>query len=100
MPEEVSQKFNIGIKKSNYMLKVTTQKGIRHAVNPLHRRYQVDHKQMKRNCLKAQLYTYHLLAKTRYLEGHTGAWIYMTGKFTVAHLCKQCSYLGNKLYHN
>ena len=36
-------------------------------------------------CLNAQLYSDHLLDNTKSLEGNTGAWIYITGKFTVAY---------------
>ena len=35
--------MNIGLNKTKQMLKATTQKGIRTAVHPIHRRYQVDH---------------------------------------------------------
>ena len=41
-PEEMSWKFNIGIDKAKEMLKLTTQKGIGHAVHSLQRIYRVD----------------------------------------------------------
>ena len=53
-PEEVSPKFNIGIKKAKGMLRVTTQKWIIHAVHPLHCRYRVDKMQVNRKRLNAQ----------------------------------------------
>ena len=36
-PEEVSRNFSIGIEKVKEILRVTTQKGIRHAVHPFHK---------------------------------------------------------------
>ena len=48
-PEEVSRKFDIGIERVKETIKVTTQKGIHHAVHPLHHRYHVDHMQLIRN---------------------------------------------------
>ena len=46
-PEEEYWKFNISIKKAKEMLRVKTQKGIRHVVHLLHHRYRVDHMQLK-----------------------------------------------------
>ena len=43
------------------------------------------HIPLNRQRLNAQLFNYHLLAKTKYLEGNMGAQIYTTGKFTVAY---------------
>ena len=96
-PEEVSRKFNIGIEKAKETLQVTTQRGIRHAVHPLHRRYRVDHMQLNRKRLNAQFYTDHLLAKTKSLDGNTGAWVYTTGKFTAVYPCEKRSEVGDTL---
>ena len=96
-PEEVSRKFNIGIEKAKDTLKVTTQKGIRHAVHPLHLRYRVDHMQLNRRRLNAQFYTDHLVAQTKSLDGNTGAWIYTTGKFTTVYPCAKRSEVGDTL---
>ena len=90
-PEEVSRKFNIGINRLKYTLRVTTQTCIRHAVHPLHRIYRVYNIQLNRKRLDAKLYTDHLLAKTDSLEGNTGAYIYTTGNFTVAYTCIKLS---------
>ena len=66
---------------------VWTQKGIRHAVHPLHCRYRVDHMQFNRKRLNGQFYCDHLVAKSKSLDGNTGAWLYTTGKFTVVYPC-------------
>ena len=42
-PEEVSQKFAIGLDTAKKTIQVTTQRGIRHAIHPIHRRYRTDH---------------------------------------------------------
>ena len=68
--EEVSPKFNIDIKNVKYILRVTTRKVIRNAVHPLKLRYQVHHMNLNRKRLNAQLYTDHLMAKTKSLEGN------------------------------
>ncbi len=96
-PEEVSRKFNIGIEKAKQTLKVTTQLGIRHAVHPLHQRYRVDHLNPNRKRLNAQFYTDHLVAKTKSLDGNTGAWVYTTGKFTAVYPCALQSEAGDTL---
>ena len=47
--------------------------------------------------LNTKFYTDQFLAKTKYLEGNTGAWIYTTGKFTVAYPCTNLSEVGDTL---
>ena len=71
----MSCKFNTNIDKVKDTLIVTTQKGIIHVVHPLHHIYIFDNMQLNRKRLNAQFYTDHLLAKTKSLEGNTGAWI-------------------------
>ena len=56
-PEEVSRKFGVDIDTVKETLRVTTQRGIRHAAHPLHRRYRVDNMQYNRKCLNSQWYT-------------------------------------------
>ena len=48
--KEVSRKFNIGIERAKTTIKITTQKGICHAVHPLLFRYRADH--MKFNIIR------------------------------------------------
>ena len=42
-PEHLARMHNIGLDKAKQMMHVTTQKGIRTARHPIHRRYRVDH---------------------------------------------------------
>ena len=97
LPEEVSQKINIVIEKVKDTLRVITQKGIMHAVNPFHYRYIVNNIQLKRKRVNVQFYTADLLAKTEYLEGNTVSCIYTSGKFTVDYPCTKRSEVGDKL---
>jgi hypothetical protein len=46
--ENLSRKWNIGLETAKRTLQVTTQRGIRTAVHPLHRRYHVDHLHLNR----------------------------------------------------
>jgi hypothetical protein len=41
--ETVARKFRCGIETAQRTLKTTTQRGVRYAIHPLHRRYRVDH---------------------------------------------------------
>ena len=52
--EEVSWKFNIGIESAKTTIKVTAQRGIRHALHPLLFRYQVDHMQINQRRSNAE----------------------------------------------
>ena len=76
---------------------MTTHKGIRHTVHPLHYWYQVYHMQFNMKILNDKFYTDHLLSKNKYLEGNTGAWIYMTGNLRVSYPCKKRSEVGDTL---
>ena len=78
-------------------MRVTTQKDIRHVVQAVYCRYIVDNMQLNRNHVNVQFYTNHLLAKTKYLGGNTGAWVYTNGKFTVAYPCTKLSEVGYTL---
>ena len=62
-PEEVSRKLNIWIEKVKDNLRVTTQKGIRNVLHPLHHIYRVDNTQLNRKRINPQFYTDHLLEK-------------------------------------
>ena len=67
MTEKVSCKLNIRVDKSKDILRVTTQKGVLHAVHPSHRIYRVGNMQLNRKLLNTQFYTDHLLDKTKFL---------------------------------
>ena len=54
--EEVSRKFNIGIERAKITIRVTTQRGIYHAVHPLHCRYRADHMHINGRRLNGKFY--------------------------------------------
>ena len=96
-PEEASRKFNIGIERAKETIKVKTKKGIHHALHPLHQFYRVDHMNFNRKRLNGQFYCNHLVAKTRSLDGNTGAWVYTAGSFTAVYPVKIRKGAGNTL---
>ena len=94
-PEEVSHKFNIGIKKVKGTLRVTTQKWIKHEVYPLRRIYRVDKMQLNRKRPVCIFILIAFLAKTKYLEGNTGAWLFNTGNFKLTYPFTKRSEVGD-----
>ena len=55
-PEHLARTLNIGINKAKQMLKVTTQKGIRTATHPIHRKYRVDHLDLHSSRIRGKWY--------------------------------------------
>jgi len=95
--ENLAKKWNIGLGTASQTLRVTTQKGVRHAVHPLHKRYRSNHLNMHRRKLNARFYTDHLVSKVKSLEGMNGAWIFTTGKFTQCYPVESKSEAGDAL---
>ncbi|MGH3053527.1 MAG: hypothetical protein ACRDL7_00940, partial [Gaiellaceae bacterium] len=55
--EELSRRWGIGLETATRTLKVTTQKCIRNAVHPLHRRYRTRQQQLRYNQLSSRFYS-------------------------------------------
>ena len=53
-PEHLLRTFNIGLDKARMALHATTQKGIRTAIDPIFRRYRVDHLNLHHDTLAGQ----------------------------------------------
>ena len=82
-PKHIAKTWNVGLDTAKRTLQVTTQKGIRTAVHPLHRRYRVDHLEaLNRRRLGGQWYMDHLMSKVVSLGGNNGAWVYTNGRYT------------------
>ena len=64
-PEHLAQNLNIRLDKAKLMLHVTTQKGIRTEVHPIHRRYRVDHLDLHSMRLKGKWYVGWMPSKTK-----------------------------------
>ncbi len=82
--EELSQKFAIGLDTAKRTLQVTTQRGIRHAIHPIHRRYRVDHLHLHVNRLKGPWFMDSLVARHKSLHGNRYLHTIMNGKYTRA----------------
>jgi hypothetical protein len=80
--EEVARKFRCGIETAKKTLQTTTQRGVRQARHPLHRRYRVDHIHLNRRRLNDTFYTDTLFSRVKSLNGHKCAQLYTNGRFT------------------
>ena len=74
--ENLSRKWNIGIDTAKKTLQVTTQRGIRTAVHPLHRRYRVDHLHLNRRRLNGNWFMDTLFSKVLSLQGNVCAQVF------------------------
>ena len=83
--ENLSRKWNIGLETAKRTLHVTTQQGVRTAVHPLHRRYQVDHLHLNQRRLNGDWFTDTLFSKVISLQGNTCAQVFTNGNFTTVH---------------
>jgi hypothetical protein len=83
--ENLSRKWNIGLETAKRTLQVTTQRGIRTAVHPLHRRYRVDHLHLNRRRLNGDWFTDTLFSKVISIQGNTCAQVFTNGSFTTVH---------------
>jgi len=83
--ENLSRKWNIGLETAKRTLQVTTQRGVRTAVHPLHRRYRVDHLHLNRRRLNGDWFTDTLFSKVVSIQGNTCAQVFTNGNFTTVH---------------
>ena len=79
--EEVAQKFKCGLETAKKTLKVMTQAGVRQALHPLHRRYQVDHLNLNRRRLNSTFHMDVLQSKVKSLNGNSSN-LFTNGKYT------------------
>jgi hypothetical protein len=82
LTEEVARILRCGMDTAKQTLKVTTQRGVRQALHPLHRRYQMDHLNLNRKRINDTFYTDTLFSKTKSLNGMRCAQVYTNGCFT------------------
>ena len=83
--ENLSRKWQIGLETAKRTLQVTTQRGVRTAVHPLHRRYRVDHLHLNRRRLNGDWFTDTLFSKVISLQGNSCAQVFTNGNFTTVH---------------
>lgn len=84
-PETVSEIFNVGIGRANDILSATTQRGVRHAVTPLTRRYRIDHIHLNHTYLAGKWTMDHMESKYKSIRGHTGAIIFTNGNLVMVY---------------
>ena len=87
-PEHVAQIFGVGISTAQDILATTTQKGIRHSVMPLNRRYQVDHIHLNLKYLAGTWTMDHLESKYVSIRQHTGAIVFTNGNLILIYPTK------------
>ena len=80
--ETVARKSWCGIETAQRTLKTTTQRGVRYAIHPLHRRYRVDHLNLHRRRLTDTFYMDTLFSKVKSLNGMECAQLITNGSFT------------------
>ena len=80
--ETIARKFRCGIETAQKTLKATTQRGVRQAIHPLHRRYRVDHLNLNRKRLNDTFYMDTLFSKVKSIGGYTCAQLITNGTFT------------------
>jgi hypothetical protein len=90
-PELLAKRWGCGQKTAERTLKVTTQKGIRSAVHPLHRRYSTKQQQLKYNRLDTTFYADTLFASQKSLRGNTMSNLFIndTQFMHIAHMDKK-----------
>jgi hypothetical protein len=83
--DKVARVWNVGLDKAKETLHVTTQKSIRYALHPIHRRYRVDHLLhlgLQARQIVKQFYLDHMQSKVKSLAQNTGAFVFTTGNFS------------------
>jgi hypothetical protein len=90
-PELLARRWGCGQKTAERALKVTTQKGIRSTVHPLHRRYSTKQQQLKYNRLNTTFYADTLFASQKSLRGYTMSNLFINHKqfMHIAHMDKK-----------
>ena len=96
-PENIARMWNIGIETAKRTLHVTTQRGVRTAVHPLHRRYRVDHLHLNRRRLNGDWYSDTLFSKVTSLQGNVCAQVFTNGNYTSIHPLSSKSKVGQAL---
>jgi hypothetical protein len=74
---DLARRWGIGLDTAERTLKVTTQKGIRHAVHPIHRRYRTQQQQYRYNRLNTKFYSDTFFSTTKSLNGNKMAQMFI-----------------------
>jgi hypothetical protein len=82
-PEHVAHVFNVNLGTAKDILATTTQKGVRHAVMPLNRRYCVNHLHPHHNYLAGKWTMDHIEFKYKSIRGHTDPMVFLNGNLVM-----------------
>ncbi len=80
--ETVARRYRCGIETAQRTLETMTQRGVRYAIHPLHRRYRVDHLNLHRRRLADTFCMDTLFSKVKSLNGTVCAQLITNGSFT------------------
>jgi len=80
-PEQLSERWNIGLAQSKQTLLVTTQRGVRSAILPLSRRYRTDRMYNQRKLRGQRFYTDTLIGKYKSVTNNTCAQLFANESF-------------------
>jgi hypothetical protein len=76
-PMELSHCWGIGLSMAQKTLRVTTQKGLRTAVHPVHCRYRTQQQQLCYNCLNSKFYSDTMFSSSVSVRGNTCGQIFV-----------------------
>ena len=79
--DELARKCNLGLETSRDTMSATTRKGVRTSMEPIYRRFKVDHLDLHCKRLKGNWYADALISKVKSILGNNVANIYTQGKF-------------------
>ena len=82
-PEQLSERWSIGLTQAKQTIRVTTQHGARSAILPLSRRYRTDRMYNQRRLRGQHFYTDTLIGKYKSLSNNTCAQIFANKSFFV-----------------
>ena len=80
-PEQLSERWNIGLAQAKNTINVTTQRGVRSAILPLSRRYRTDRMYNQRRLRGQRFYTDTIIGKYKSLTGNTCAQLFANESF-------------------
>jgi hypothetical protein len=73
----MASKWGVSLEKATRTLQATTQRSVRSALDPLHRRFQTKQQQFRYNRLNSQFYSDTMFSGTKSLSGNTGAQVFV-----------------------
>ncbi len=79
-PELIAKTWNVSLEKATKMMRITMQRGVRHGVHPLHRKYRAIGTNLNRRRIKGHWYCDYLHAWTKLVWSNTGGLLFTNGE--------------------